>query len=369
MHKIYISYVVCYCCQMIVTTVDVVPLVIWRCSMGTMLRAVVVGIDEYKDERYRQKARLHFASSDAQEIASLLDHSQSFTSENIVLLQNGQATRKAVRDSLKSTFSQRSFDSNTIALFYFAGHGIVNPHDKRVSLCCHDVDFTDPEAGGIRLNDVYDWLASCSAECVIAIIDACFSGGIMAGNVDHVSASERAMQAIEALRHRDGKTIAILAACGSDEKARERASLRHGIFTYELLRGWRGGAAQEKDGSVYLLGLINFLTQDLTKYVQKPQITIRGSRAVELWHNEPSVVEAPAPVMKPAPPQPSLIVAPPISKAGRVYHQVILPTERRTQPASNKERNKLFILFAAIIVVALLLCGLSILVVAHFLGH
>lgn len=337
--------------------------------MGTMLRAVVVGINEYRDERYRQKARLHFASSDAREIASLLNRSQSFTTESVVLLQNEQATRKAVRDSLNSTFSQRSFDSNTIALFYFAGHGIVNTHDRRISLCCHDVDFTDPEAGGVRLNDIYDWLAASSAECVIAIIDACFSGGLVAGNVDHVSASQRAMQAIEALRYPEGKTIAILAACGSDEKARERANLHHGIFTYELLRGWMGGA-QEKDGSVTLLGLTNFLTQDLTKYVQKPQITIRSSRPVTLWRIEQTLEVAALSSMKPAPAQPSVIVAQPQSKAGQVYHPVQLPTQERRAPSvANRERNNLFLLFGGILLLALTVCSVSIYVITHILMH
>ena len=331
--------------------------------MGTMLRAVVVGINEYKDERYRQQARLHFASSDAQEIAALLGLSQTFTSESVALLQNEKATRKAVRDSLNSTFSQRSFDGNTIAFFYFAGHGIVNPHDKRTSLCCYDVDFTDPEAGGIRLNDIYDWLASSSAECVIAIIDACFSGGMVAGNVDHQSASQRAMQAIEALRYPEGKTVVIFAACGSNEEARERKGLGHGIFTHELLRGWRYGAAAEKDGKVYLLGLANFLTQDLTKYVQKPQITIRGSRPVPLWQTD--LVEAKAVrVMAPAPKQHSYIVSPQSSMAGQVYRQVKLPTERHTESPDIK-RKRLFIIFVCLFVLLIALCGLSIFIVSR----
>src|SRR5438128_956415 len=114
--------------------------------MGTMLRAVVVGINKYKNTN----SRLYYARKDATEIANLLHSSTTFTAENVILLTDEHATRRAVRDCLNSTFSQRSFDKNTIAFFYFAGHGTVNPHDKRLSLCCHDVDFTDPEAGGIR---------------------------------------------------------------------------------------------------------------------------------------------------------------------------------------------------------------------------
>src|SRR5437763_15817709 len=104
-----------------------------------------------------------------------------------------------------------------------------------------------------------------------------------------MSESQHAMMGIEALRYYEGKTVAIFASCYSDEPARERKSLEHGIFTYELLRGWRGGEAQEKkDGIVYLLGLANFLTQDLTKYTQKPQITIRCSRPIALLQVEQS---------------------------------------------------------------------------------
>jgi uncharacterized caspase-like protein len=339
--------------------------------MGVMLRAVVVGINEYKDERYREKARLRFASGDAKAIAGLLrspQTAQAFTVESLRLLTDAEATRKAVRESLNSTFSSRSFDSNTIALFYFAGHGVVNPHDQRISLCCHDVDFTDPEAGGIRLNDVYDWLASSSAECVIAIIDACFSGGMITGLVDHLSAAQRAMQAIEALRYPEGKTIAIFAACASDEAARERLKLGHGIFTYELLRGWRDGAAQEKDGVVSLLGLANFLTRDLTKYTQKPQITIRGSRPITLWHVESSLV-SPSPSLPPPPPAPSIMPTQQASMAGMVYQPVTLPTAERPSITPLQERNRLIIIFAILVLAALLLCSFIALFIIHISGH
>ena len=337
--------------------------------MGTMLRAVVVGINEYKDERYRHKARLRYAGTDAQKIASLLRSSKMFTAEGVTLLTNEEATRKTVRNCLNDTFSTRGFDSNTIALFYFAGHGIVNQHDKRISLCCHDVDFADPEAGGIRLNDIYDWLASSSAECVIAIIDACFSGGIVTGYVDHMSAAQRAMQAIEALRYPEGKTVAIFAACGSDETARERKSLEHGIFTYELLRGWRDGEAQEKkDGIVYLLGLANFLTQDPTKYRQKPQITIRGSRPIALWQVEQSTLQT-SPPLAPPPAASWVVPAHQPNKASIVYGPVTLPTSTRPQSTNVQERNRLIVLAIIIVLSALIILSLIVFFIVHLFIH
>lgn len=342
--------------------------------MSVMLRATVVGINEYKDEKYRHNARLRFAAGDAEEVAGLLRSSTAFTAEDVTLLTNEKATRAKVRDSLTTTFTRRTFDSNTIALFYFAGHGIVNPNDKRIALCCHDVDFADPEAGGIRLNDIYDWLAMCSAECIIVIIDACFSGGIVVGHVGHLSAAQQAMQAIEVLHYPEGKTVAIFAACGSDESARERKGLNHGIFTYELLRGWHHGEAREKtDGIVYLLGLANFLMLDLTKYVQKPQITIRGSRPIALWKMEQASMDAsPANVV---PPSPASWVLPaatqPKPGAGLVYGPVTLPTAKGPQTNNEQERNRIFLLLLSALAIGIVIIGIVIyfisLVVHHFI--
>ena len=337
--------------------------------MGIMLRAVVVGVNEYKDEKYRHRARLRFARSDAEKIASLLQSSQVFTAEKVTLLTNEEASRKKVRESLDTTFTRRSFDSNTIALFYFAGHGIVNANDKRISLCCHDVDFADPESGGIRLNDIYEWIASTSAECVIVILDACFSGGIVVGPVGHLSAAQQAMQAIETLRYPEGKTVAIFAACGSDEAARERQNLGHGIFTYELLRGWRDGEAKEKkDGIVYLLGLANFLTQDLTKYVQKPQITIRGSRPIALWRVE-QLATTILPPLAPPPPAPSVIPLQMPGKAGMVYGPFTLPTPTRPQSSNLQERNRLISIFLIATLFALTILGIVIFLIVHLFIH
>lgn len=332
--------------------------------MNYILRAVVVGINEYSNPRYREESRLLFAQNDAQDVASTLRTSTAFRLEpdNPHILLNNRATERTVRTAMQETFSSRSYDRNTIALFYFAGHGVCR--NNRVFLCCHDVDFADPEHGGIRLNDIYDWLASSSAECAIAIIDACFSGGIMANRFDHISAAEQAQQAIEAMRGPDGKTMFIFAACRADQKARENNQLQHGLFTYQMLRGLRGDAAQDSDGTVYLFGLANFLTKQFANERQRPQITMRGGQAIPLWHSTSPASQSP--LSAPLPNQ-SITVSekmgdisieamlPTAPKAGDVYVQATLPTAAPDDP--QKQKRLLFIAIA-VVLVALLMCGL-----------
>jgi uncharacterized caspase-like protein len=192
--------------------------------MTALLRATIVGLNEYSDKRSKQHW-LHYARADAEEMGILLNGSNTFQVETIDVLTNERATENAVRDSLHHTFASHRYTSNTIALFYFAGHGTPHPLDDRIILCCYDVDANNPNRGGLRLNDIYDILLGSGADCNIAIIDACLSGDIInvqdLKGVYHTSPVEQAKKAITAIQGREDKTIAIFAACRSSEKARE----------------------------------------------------------------------------------------------------------------------------------------------------
>ncbi len=256
--------------------------------MVTLLRAVVVGINEYMDKRYRDQARLQFARTDAEAMASILNTSPVLRLEQMYLHRDLQATRKSVQESLNEVFSNSFPGQNTIALFYFAGHGLYNRKDERISLCCYDADFNDPNTGGIRLNDIYELLTQCSAEYAIAIIDSCYSGGIIdTSYFYHVSPAEHAKRAIEALRGKSDKTIAIFAACRENQKTRESKTSKHGLYTHALLQGWRDGQARGGDGSVTLFGLADYVTRFFANDRQIPRVSILGSKPLLLWQGEP----------------------------------------------------------------------------------
>jgi uncharacterized caspase-like protein len=159
------------------------------------LRALIVGIDEYELAHQQKIPGLRCARNDALEIARMLRTSTTLhlPTANLHLLTNEQATKRAIERAKDDCFFPHHSDQKTISLFYFAGHGIVK--NDLVYLCSHNMDFYYPEERGILLNHVYDWLHNSKAECSIAIIDACFSGGVMTNTSHHVSVAERAKKA------------------------------------------------------------------------------------------------------------------------------------------------------------------------------
>lgn len=285
--------------------------------MVTLVRAVVVGINEYMDRRYRDRARLQFARSDAEEVARVLRTSSTLRPEQIHLYRDMDATRRAVQEGLDEVFSDHFPGQNTIALFYFAGHGLHNPKDSRISLCCSDVDFHDPNAGGIRLNDIYELLMQCSAEYAIAIIDACYSGGIIdQGYFYHKSPAEHAKSALETLRWANGKTIAIFASCRENQRTRESKTERHGVYTSALLHGWRDGEARGSDGAVTLTGLADYIARRFAGDNLIPRFSLLGGRPVLLWQGEPP---PPPALLTPQQPEPfdGIVFRPGTSKVPR----------------------------------------------------
>ena len=267
--------------------------------MVALLKAVVVGVNEYRDKRYKDHARLQFACADAEEVARMLHTSPHvLRPEQVYLYRDAEASRRAVQDGLDEVFSDNFPGQNTVALFYFAGHGLHNSRDGRITLCCHDVDFQDPNVGGIRLNDIYDLLTRCSAEYVVAIIDACFSGGIIDSSYFyHQSAAERAKIAIETLRWANGKTVAIFASCREDQRTRENRIEKHGVYTNTLLHGWRDGEARGSDGAVTLTGLADYIARRFVGDKLVPRFSLLGGRPVPLWQGTPP----PPPPVVPAP--------------------------------------------------------------------
>ncbi len=123
------------------------------------VRALVVGIDDYKDPNLLQR-KLSYATADVHAVTRAISKSNAFTVETLEALTNEQATHQRVWHSLNAVFPPHlNFDSNTIAIFYFAGHGMRDPHGgERSFLGCYDVEVANPMKGGIPLGNIHSLL-------------------------------------------------------------------------------------------------------------------------------------------------------------------------------------------------------------------
>jgi hypothetical protein len=322
--------------------------------MTREVRAVIVGINEYQDPRYLEK-KLRFARADAEEIARAISLSSELRvqKDRLKLLTNQIATQERVWRSLNDVFPPHlNFDSTTIAIFYFAGHGMKDPIEgERILLGCYDVDVANPMKGGIPLGSIYNLLLRSSAGCSIAIIDACFSAAVMdLKRVEHETPVEQARKAIGALQGADDKTIAIFAACRADQAAREEEERGHGVYTHELLQGWRDGKARDENGFVDVSGLATYLTRRFAEDEQAPRSSVLSGRPVVLWRHEP-----PAPGVPLKSPEPLKLPR----RLTNVGDRLELQMAPLVEVKAWKERLRGLAIPIVCAVVGLLLCGLT----------
>jgi hypothetical protein len=254
--------------------------------------ALVIGVDRYADT---QITTLGGASNDARTLASALIQYAGFPSEQVTLLGSDQAAeRQPTRGNILRRLSNLAavIPPDGLLLISFAGHGIERagqafllPSDAQVS---NDVDLLEQTA--INVSQIRERIKKIGVKQVLMIIDACRNDPVGRANADNnlTPAYTRAFNFD--LRNREVQAFATLYATEVGHRAYEYKEKKQGYFTWVLVEGLKGGAANEK-GEVTLSSLVKYLQERVPKRVlqdlgpgkdQKPFAVVEGYRADDL---------------------------------------------------------------------------------------
>ncbi len=214
-------------------------------------RAIVIGVDEYSDERIRP---LPGARYDAREMHDLLDQDPDFQLDPLLLGKEatGDAVRMAISELLWRT------DPLDLALFYFSGHAFDDTYGNAF-LAPFDMDYERPLVHGIRMQELNDLMRKAVNKAVVLVmLDSCKSGIAASGDKGPPpteTSVEHAFDLHKGIHDSDAKGRVVLASSGPDEKSIELSDCRHqflggaphphGAFTYYVLEGLSGAAASD----------------------------------------------------------------------------------------------------------------------------
>src|SRR5438552_6613354 len=254
--------------------------------------AVVIGVDQYADT---QITTLGGASNDAKTLANALIQYAGFPSEQVTLLASDQpAERQPTRGNILRRLSNLAavIPADGLLLLSFAGHGIERggqafllPSDSQVS---NDVELLEQTA--INVTQIKDRIGKIGVKQVLMILDACRNDPVGRANADNPLTAAYTRGFNFDLRNREVQAFATLYATEVGHRAYEYKEKKQGYFTWILVEGLRGGAANAK-GEVTLANLVKYLQERVPKRVlqdlgpgkdQKPFAVIEGYRADEL---------------------------------------------------------------------------------------
>ncbi|MFA3919343.1 caspase family protein [Ruegeria hyattellae] len=214
-----------------------------------MKKAVVVGIDAYPHPN-----ELTGCVNDAIEFATLLETDgngdPNFEVQKLISSEV-EVTAKLLSDAIGRLFSGEA----ETALFYFAGHGILNEVTNNGHLVTQDG--SDPH-WGVSLVDILQQAnkAHPKIKSSVILLDSCQSG--FAGEVTGLG-----REGVNAI----GNGVTILTACHKDGVAAEEGG--HGKFTDIMLDGL-SGAASDVLGRITPASLYAHVDQTLGAFEQRP---------------------------------------------------------------------------------------------------
>jgi hypothetical protein len=226
-----------------------------RAKFATNTVAVVVGV-----ERYERAAPVPFARHDAavfREYASAL-----FGAGDDPLRSALRTDDEVTGNELHRLFDaggwlSRQVDGATDVVVYFAGRSVTDPRSGAPYLLPNDGDPNYPAQSAYALRDLYARLAALPARSVTVFLDA----ALTAGTIDDGVAHGGARGIVVSLEHPAlrSPTMAVFAASTATQSANALPSQQHGLFTYWLLAGLRGGADTNVDGAISIAELEQFL--------------------------------------------------------------------------------------------------------------
>ena len=209
-------------------------------STSTDSRALLsMGVDEYAT-----MPPLEFCVNDATSVVQTLSMPE-FGFDDPRLLVNDEVKKQKIEDTLVRFFRAEV----TFKVLYFAGHGIARDDDG--FLVTQDGDELSP---GVSLRWLRRQIVGATGT-VIVILDCCRAG--LASVRDGAFSTLRSVD-IDRIVPSLAQSRFLLAATVSDGIAEESRELRQGLFTFHLLEGLLGDAAN-KEGIITPLGLFDYV--------------------------------------------------------------------------------------------------------------
>jgi len=192
---------------------------------------------------------------------------------------------KSVEQWLPAYVDERKSD----VYVYFAGHGLASENGDDVYLIPWDGDPELLKRTALRRSEFIDTLKSLNAASVTLFMDTCYSGKAKGGKGVLV-ADARGLRVVKKEKYSDlPPNFTLFSAAASDETARSHPSLKHGLFSYWMMRGLGGEADINNDSKLTNGELHTFISKKVQQtattagYKQHPQLVGDKDKVIASW--------------------------------------------------------------------------------------
>jgi hypothetical protein len=218
--------------------------------------AIIIGITDYKN-----LPKAEFASDDARMFYDYATRGLGIKAENIKLLVDDAADDVAIYKAFKTWLPSRVRSSTDIYIFY-SGHGLPADNGRSLYLIPHRADRDLIEKTAIRQDDINSYIQIAKPRSVTVFLDSCYSG--LARTGESLLGNARPVN-IKSEANVFPSNFTVITASQNDQISSSSADLKHGIFSYYLMKGMEGDADKNGDGQITVGEMHSYLTEHVAK--------------------------------------------------------------------------------------------------------
>ena len=232
--------------------------------------AIIIGIQDYK-----RLPKAEFASDDARAFYDYAVRALGVKPQNIKMLLDAEAEQAEIYRAFKTWLPAFVKKDKTDVYVFYSGHGLPSTDGKLLYILPQGVDKEFLAETGVDQNKIITALNDSKPRTVTIFIDSCFSGKTRSDEV--LIANARPFE-LKAEQYTYPSNFTVISASSFDQISSSSPELKHGIFSFYLMKGLEGEASEKKDGKITVRELQNYLSEMVPRQAirmnrkQQPQL-------------------------------------------------------------------------------------------------
>jgi hypothetical protein len=219
--------------------------------------AIIIGI-----EKYKRVPKAEFANLDAKDFYNYAVRGLGIKPENIKLLLDEEADDIEIVKAFENWLPLQVKKDKTDVYVFYSGHGLPSTDGQSLYFLPYGVDKQYLARTAVGQKEVVSALVASKPKSVTMFIDSCYSGQTRGGDVLLASVKPIALKA-EANAFPSNFTV--ITASSNDQVSSSSPELKHGIFSFFLMKGMEGDADSNKDGKITTGEMQEYLSDKVSR--------------------------------------------------------------------------------------------------------
>ncbi len=219
--------------------------------------AIIIGIQNYK-----RVPKADYADNDAKEFYEYAIRGLGIKPENIKLLVDEDADEVNIVKAFENWLPLQVNKNKTDVYVFYSGHGLPSSDGKSLYFLPHGVDKELLSRTAVGQTEVVSALVASKPKSVTMFIDACYSGQTRGGETLLASAKPIALKTDTNVFP---SNFTVITASANDQISSSSPELKHGIFSFYLMKGMEGDADGNKDGKITAGEMQEYLSDKVSR--------------------------------------------------------------------------------------------------------